>query len=205
LTKKLIAYGAVGLVIAIALIAGVQMRPQNLLPSTGQIQVSIIGDPMTRDPLSVTCHGNSTHGAQNSQVQNITITSLVVNIASIQVHRTGALNLTGDWATISDAPKSLDLLNLKSFDQLHTSTSLPDGVINLVRLTVGPTAVAMIGTSSRSVVISSSHLDAQTNAQVTSGKVTSITLELVQPHVVCEGNATLRLTPELTVSSETTN
>jgi Domain of unknown function (DUF4382) len=205
LTKKLIGYGAVGLVIAIALIAGVQMRPQNLLPSTGQLQVSIIGDPLTSDPLTVTCHGDSTHVSQNSRGQNITITSLVVNISSIQVHRTGALNLTGEWVTLSDAPKSLDLLNLKSFDQIHGSASLPDGVINLVRLTVGPTAVAMIGTSSRSVVVSSGHLDAQTNAQVTSGRVTSITLELVRPHIACEGNATLRLTPQLTVSSETTS
>jgi hypothetical protein len=202
LTKKLIAYGAVGLVIAIALIAGVQMRPQNLLPSMGQLQVSIIGDPSTVDPLSVACHVSNNHGGQN---QNISITSLVVNVSSIQVHRTGALNLTGDWVTLSDAPKSLDLLNLKSFDQLHTSTNLPDGVINLVRLTVGPTATAMIGTSSRSVVVSSGHLDAQTNAQVTSGKVTSITLEIVQPHVVCEGTGALRLTPELTVSSQNTD
>jgi len=181
------------------------MRPQNLLASTGQLQVSIIGDPSTVDPLSVSCHGNTSHNGQSNQAQNVSITSLIVNISSIQVHRTGALNLTGDWVTLSDAPKSLDLLNLKSFVQLHGSTSLPDGVINLVRLTVGPTAVAMIGTSSRTVVVSSGHLDAQTNAQVTSGKVTSITLELVQPHVVCEGNATLRLTPQLTVSSETTS
>jgi Domain of unknown function (DUF4382) len=201
-TKKLIAYGAVGLVIAIALIAGVQMRPQSLLPSTGQVQVSIIGDPLTSDPLSVTCNGNGTHGAQNGKVQNIT--SLIVEISSIQVHRTGALNLTGDWVTISDAPKSLDVLNLNSFAQLHSSTSLPDGVINIVRLTVGPSATAMIGSTSRIVVVSSGHLDAQTNAQVTSGKSTIITLELVQPHVVCEGSGTLRLTPELTVSSETT-
>jgi hypothetical protein len=205
LAKKLIGYGAVGLVIAVALIAGVQLRPQNLLPSTGQLQVSIIGDPQTSDPLTVICHGNPNPGGQNNRVQNISIASLVVNVSSIQVHRTGALNLTGDWVTLSDAPRSLDLLNLKSFDQLHSSTNLPDGVINLVRLTVGPTATAAIGTSSRTVVVSSGHLDAQTNAQVTSGRVTSITLELLQPHIVCEGNSTLRLTPELTVSSENTD
>ena len=205
MAKKLIGYGAVGLIIAVALIAGVQLRPQNLLPSTGQLQVSIIGDPQTSDPLTVTCHGNPNPGGQNNRVQNISITSLVVNVSSIQVHRTGALNLTGDWVTLSDAPRSLDLLNLKSFDQLHSSTNLPDGVINLVRLTVGPTATATIGTSSRTVVVSSGHLDAQTNAQVTSGRVTSITLELLQPHIVCEGNSTLRLTPELTVSSENTD
>jgi len=183
-------------VIAIALIVGLQVRPQNLLPSAGTLQVLITGDPLTSDPLSVTCHGS--HG---SQVQNLS--NLMVNISSVEAHRTGELNLTGDWIPIPGAPKTLDLLDLKSFTQLLGSTSAPDGVINLVRLTVGPTATARIGTSSATVTISSGHLDAQTSAQVTSGKVTSITLEVLQPHVVCEGNGTYRLTPQLTASSRT--
>ena len=182
--------------IAIALIAGLQVRPQSLLPSTGTLQVSITGDPLTGDSLSVTCRGGN--GGQQS------LTSLVVGISSVQVHRTGALNLTGDWIPVPGAPKTLDLLQLKSFTQLLGSTSVPEGVINLVRLAVGPTATAGIGTSSATVTISSGHLDAQTSAQVTSGKVTSITLKVVQPHVVCEGNGTFRLTPELTAISETT-
>jgi len=133
----------------------------------------------------------------------------VVNISSVDAHRTGALNLTGDWIPIPGAPKTLDLLDLKSFTQLLGSTSAPDGVINLVRITVGPTATAGIGTSSgtssATVTVSSGHLDAQTSAQVTSGKVTSITLEVIQPHVVCEGNGVFRLTPELTATSRTTD
>jgi len=183
-------------VIAIALIAGLQMRPQNLLPSSGTLQVLITGDPLTSDPLSVTCHGG-----QDSQVQ---LSSLMVNISSVEAHRTGELNLTGDWIPIPGAPKTLDLLDLKSFTQLLGSTSAPDGVINLVRITVGPTATASIGTGSATVIVSSGHLDARTSAQVTSGKVTSITLEVIQPHVVCEGSGTFRLTPELTAISETT-
>jgi hypothetical protein len=190
--KKLVGYGAVGLVIAIALIAGLQVRPQSLLPSAGTLQVLITGDPLTSDPLTVTCHGD-----HPGQVQ---LTSLMVNISSVQVHRTGAFDLTGDWIPIPGAPKTLDLLDLKSFNQLLGSTSMPDGVINLVRLTVGPTATASIGTSSATVTVSSGHLDAQTNAQVTSGKVTSITLEVVQPHVICDGKG-FRLTPELTATS----
>ncbi len=202
MTKKLVGYGIVGLVIAVALIAGLQVRPQGVLPSMGTLQISITGDPTTSDPLSVTCHGNSSHSGQDDQILNLT--SLVVNISSVQVHRTGELNLTGDWITIPNAPKTLDLLDLKTFNQILGSTSMPDGVINLVRLTVGSTATAGIGTGSEIVTISSGHLDAQTNAQVTSGKVTSITLELVQPHVVCQGTGDLRLTPELTAISEST-
>jgi len=169
------------------------VRPQSLLPSAGTLQVSITGDPLTSDPLTVTCHGS--HGGP------VQLASLIVNISSVEVHRTGALNLTGDWIPIPGAPKSLDLLDLKSFNQVLGSTNMPDGVINLVRVTVGPTATASIGTVSATVTVSSGHLDAQTNAQVTSGKVTTITLEVVQPHVICNGNGDFRLTPELSATS----
>ncbi len=170
-----------------------QVRPQSLLPSAGTLQVSITGDPLTSDPLTVTCHGS--HGGP------VQLASLIVNVSSVEVHRTGALNLTGDWIPIPGAPKSLDLLDLKSFNQVLGSTNMPDGVINLVRVTVGPTATASIGTVSATVTVSSGHLDAQTNAQVTSGKVTTITLEVVQPHVICNGNGDFRLTPELSATS----
>ncbi len=166
----------------------------------GTLQVSITGDPLTSDPLSVTCHGS--HGGQSGQVHNLT--NLVVTVSLVQVHRTGALNLTGDWLNVTASPTTLDLLQLKSVTQLG-SISVTDGVINLVRLIVSPTATADTNAGSLSVTVSSSHLDAQTNAQVTSGKVTSITLELVQPHVVCEGNGDFRLTPELTATSKTTD
>jgi len=169
------------------------VRPQSLLPSAGTLQVSITGDPLTSDPLTATCHGS--HGGP------VQLASVIVNDLSVEVHRTGALNLTGDWIPIPGAPKSLDLLDLKSFNQVLGSTNMPDGVINLVRVTVGPTATASIGTVSATVTVSSGHLDAQTNAQVTSGKVTTITLEVVQPHVICNGNGDFRLTPELSATS----
>jgi Domain of unknown function (DUF4382) len=182
-------------VIAIALIAGLQVRPQSLLPSTGTLQVSIVGDPFTIDPLSVTCNG------RGGQVQNLN--SLNVTVSLVQVHRTGALNLTGDWLNVTSSPRTLDLLRLSSLTQLG-SISVADGVVNLVRLTVSPTATAGTNSGSVSVTVSSSHLDAQVNAQVTSGKVTSVTLEIIQPHVVCQGNGDFRLTPELTATSKTT-
>ena len=175
-----------------------QVRPQNILPSMGKLQVSIATDPSTSNPLSVTCQGR-----KPSQVQNLT--SLVVSLSLVQVHRTGALNLTGDWLNVTASPRSIDLLKLNSLNQLG-SISVTDGVINLVRLTVSQTATAGTSTgSSVSVTLSSSRLDAQVNAQVTSGKVTSISLEIIQPHVVCQGNDDLRLTPELTATTKTTD
>ncbi|HVH16239.1 MAG TPA: DUF4382 domain-containing protein [Candidatus Angelobacter sp.] len=173
-----------------------QDRPQNFLPSMGTVQISMARDPSTSDPLGVSCRGHS------GQVQNLT--SLVVEISSVQVHRTGALNLLGGWLNVSDTPKTVDLLQLKSLTQLG-SISVSEGVINLVRLTVSSTATAGTSTVSVSVTVSSSHLDAKVNSQVTSGKITSITLEIVQPHVVCQGNGDFRLTPELTASSKTSD
>ena len=111
-------------------------------------------------------------------------------------------DLTGDWLNVNATPRAIDLLQLKSLTQLG-SISVTDGVINLVRLNVSSTATADTSTGSVSVTVSSSHLDAQVNAQVTSGKVTSITLEIIQPHVVCQGNGDFRLTPELTATSKT--
>jgi hypothetical protein len=172
-----------------------QARPHSLLPSTGTLEVSMTADPSTIDPLSVTCHNS--RGVQN-------LTSLIVDISSVQVHRTGALNLTGDWLNVSAAPRTVDLLQLKSLTQLG-SISVTDGVINLVRLTVGSTATGGTSTGSVSVTVSGGHLEAQVSAQVTSGKLTSINLEIVQPHVVCQGNGIFRLTPELTASSKTTD
>ena len=161
----------------------------------GTVQISMARDPSTSDPLSVACHGMRGSPGQN-------LTSLVVNVSLVQIHRTGALNLTGDWLNVSGTPKTVDLLQLKSLTQLG-SISVTDGVINLVRLIIGPTATGGTNTGSVSVTVSSSHLDAQVNAQVTSGKVTSITLEIIQPHVVCQGNGDFRLTPELTATSKT--
>ncbi len=171
--------------IAIALIAGLQIRPQNILPSTGTLQISIQADPLT-----VTCHG--------SQGRNATLTSLVVNITSVSVHRSGALNLTGDWIPLNDTPRTLDILQLTTVAQLG-STSVKEGTINIVRIDVA-SAKGSSNNGPVNLVVSSDHLQAEPNAEVNGGMTTSI---VVTPHVVCEGNGTFRLTPELTATSTT--
>jgi len=170
-------------VIAIGLIAGLQIRPQNLLPSTGILQVSIQGDPLT-----VACHGSQGH--------DVTLTSLVVNITSVTVHRTGALNLTGEWIPLTNSPSTLDVLTLTSVTQLG-STSVQEGTINIVRIDV---ASATANGGAVSLIVPSSHLQAEPSAQVTGGLTTHI---VVMPHVVCAGNGKFLLTPELTATSTT--
>ena len=177
----MVEYGIVGLAIAAVLIVGLQVRPQNLLPSTGVLQISIQSDPFV-----VTCHG---HGRGN-----VTLTDLMVNISSVEVHRSGVLNTTGDWIPLANVPKTVDILQLNSITQLG-STSVDEGTINIVRIDL---TGANANNGQAQLVVSSDHLQAEPNAQVTGGMTTTIT---VVPHVVCQGNSTFRLTPELTASS----
>lgn len=186
--KKLFEYGIVGFVIATALVAGLQVRPSSVLPSTGSLQVE-----MTSDPSTVS-------GGHNAKVN---VTSLVVTISSVSIHRTGAFNLTGDWINVTSFPKSIDLVTVTSTTVLLGSITLPEGQLNLVRIEVqSATATTTSSCGSGNVVVSGGHLQAQISTQVQSGKTTTVVVNVVQPHLVCEGNGRLRLTPELTTSSE---
>ncbi|MBO0888626.1 DUF4382 domain-containing protein [Candidatus Bathyarchaeota archaeon] len=138
--------------------------------------------------MTVACHGK--------QSGNVTLTSLVVAISSVKVHRSGALDLTGEWISLSDTPQTVDLFQLKTTTQLG-STSVEEGTINIVRIDVsGATASSDKGPID--LVVSGNHLQAEPAASVNGGMTTNIT---VTPHVVCEGNGTFRLTPELTATS----
>jgi len=129
--------------------------------------------------------------------ENVTLTSLVVNISSVRVHRSGALNLSGEWITLNDTPRTLDIFQLNSVTQL-SSRSLPEGTINVVRIDVA----SATANGSVSLIVPPGHLQAEPSAQVIGGMTTSI---VVMPHVVCTGNGKFLLTPELTASSTTSN
>src|SRR5216117_2214310 len=183
-TKRLAQYGIVGLAIAASVIAGLQIIPPNFLPSTGILQISI-----QSDPVIVSCHGMN--------AENVTLTSLVVNISSVRVHRSGALNLSGEWITLNDTPRTLDIFQLNSVTQL-SSRSLPEGTINVVRIDVA----SATANGSITLIVPPGHVQAEPSAQVIGGMTTSI---VVMPHVVCTGNGKFLLTPELTASSTTSN
>jgi hypothetical protein len=174
------------------MIAGLQFRPQNVFPSNGMLQISIQGNPFTvSDPLTVTCHGMHNH--------NVTLSTLTVNITSVSVHRSGALNLTGDWIPLTNSPKTINILQLTSLTQLG-STSVKEGTIDIIRIDVTPIATASSDSGPISLVVSSSHLQVEPNAQVNGGMTTNISIA-VTPHIVCEGNNVFRLTPELSTTS----
>ena len=187
--KKLFEYGIVGFVIVTALVAGLQIRPSSVLPSTGSLQVEITSDPSTVS--------GSGHNAK------VNVTSLIVTISSVSIHRTGAFNLTGDWINVTSFPKSIDLVKLTTTTSLLGSITLPEGQLNLLRIEVQlATAATTSGCGTGNVVVSGGRLQAQISTQVQSGKTTTVVVHVVQPHLVCEGNGQLRLTPELTASAE---
>lgn len=188
-TKKLFEYCIVGFVIATALVAGLQIRPSSILPSTGSLRVEMTSD-------SSTVSG----GGHNAKVN---VTSLIVRISSVSVHRTGAFNLTGDWINVTNFPKNIDLVTVTTTTSLLGSITLPEGQLNLVRIEIqSATATTTSSCGSGNVVVSGGHLQAQISTQVQSGKTTTVVVNVMQPHLVCEGNGRLRLTPELTTSSK---
>src|SRR5260370_2819252 len=141
------------------------------------MQVSI-----QRDTLTVACHGSQGH--------NVTLTSLVVKITSVSVHRSGALNLTGEWIPLNDTPRTLDILQLTSVMQLG-STTVKEGTINIGRIDVA-SATASSNNGPLNLVVSSDHLQANPNVQVNGGMTATIIGTL---SVVSQRNVTLRLTP----------
>jgi hypothetical protein len=181
-------YGFVGLVIATAIIVGAQFRPADILPSNGTLQIRI-----TDDPLTISCP---------SPRQSVTFTSLNVTLSSIEAHWTGALSLTDRWMPVPGAPTAIDILQLRNVNKLLGSISVPEGTVTSIRLNVS-SAVATSSTGTpHEFVISSGKLEVSlaSNGEVRSGMTTSVVVDF-QPHVVCEGTGTFRLTPVLTATS----
>ncbi len=187
-TKKLAEYGFVGLVIATAIIVGVQLKPASILPSNGILQVRI-----TDDPLTISCP---------HPPADVTLASLTVTISSIEAHRVGALSITGEWVLVSNRTKTIDILQLRNLTPLIGPTSVLESTITSVRLNVVSVATTTSLGAHPALILSSDKLEVPlgSNGEVRAGMTTSVVIDF-QPHVVCEGNGTLRLTPVLTATS----
>jgi hypothetical protein len=186
-TKKLVEYGFVGLVIATAIIVGAQFRPASILPSNGILQIRI-----TDDPLVVTCPGP--HAGMN-------LTSLTVTLTSVEARTTEALRLTGEWVPVSNATTTIDIFRLGDLTPLIGSTSVPESTITSVRLNVALVAATTSLGAHPPLVLSSDKLEVPlgSNGEVRTGMTTSVVIGF--HHIGCEGNGTLRLTPVLTATS----
>lgn len=189
MTKKLVEYGFVGLVIATAIIVGVQLRPANILPTNGILQIRI-----TDDPLVVTCPGSR---------PSMTLTSLKVTISSIEARATEGLRLTSELVPVSGGTETIDILRLVNVTALIGSASVSERTVVSVGLNVASVAATTSSGTHPQLVLSSDKLEVPlgSNGEVRTGMTTSVIISF-QPHVVCEGNGTLRLTPVLSATSK---
>ncbi len=181
-SKKLVELGLIGLVIAGALLTGIELRPSTIFPNEGTLLLQITDAP------SEVGSGNVCH--------DCAVTSLNVTVDSIMVHREGALNLTGGWIEGLHGPKTFDLSRLRGTTQILASASLPQGTINLIRLHV-TVAVANLSLTRQIVMLDlpSDKLDVPLGSVTVKGGLTT-TVILDFPHTIdCGVDGRCILTP----------
>lgn len=185
-SSKLLQFGLIGLVMAGALVTAFEFRPAAIFPVNGTLVVEITDAPLD-------------FASPDSSCGDCDVTSLNVTIDSVRVHRTGTLNLTGEWIEVLDGTRTLDMILLQNATQILGSVSVPQSMITSIRLHV-TSAVAKLSGSGRvvSLEVPSDELRMALRSvvQVRGGMRTTIVVDF-QPHVVCQGNGLCRLTPVL--------
>ena len=138
-------------------------------------------------PPSAVCHSNCI------------ATSVLVTVTSVEVHTSGIDNMTGEWTAvcIDKVPMTIDLLKLQSVTQIICGAIIKPEAITNVRLNVS-SATATIGGVATTLTIPSDKLEVPISpiANVEAGKTTTVVVQF-QPHIICTGNATCKLTPVL--------
>ncbi|HEX4919350.1 MAG TPA: DUF4382 domain-containing protein [Candidatus Bathyarchaeia archaeon] len=181
-----------GLAIAAVLIAGFQLRPSGVLPSTGTLQIAITGSGAgvtMMVPPSSACHSKCN------------VTSVLVTVTSVEVHTSGIDNMTGEWTTVcaDKVPMTIDLVQLQNVSRIICGASIKPQAITNVRLDVS-SANATIGGVPTALTVPSGKLEIPISpfANVEAGKITIVLVQF-QPHIVCTGNGSgfCKLTPVL--------
>ncbi len=189
-SSKLLQFGLIGLVMAGALVTAFEFRPAAIFPVNGTLVVKITDVPLD-------------FASPDSLCGDCDVTSLNVTIDSVRVHRTGALNLTGEWIEVLSGTRTLDIILLQDATQVLGSVGVPQSMITSVRLHVA-SAVAKLSGSGQvvSLEVPSDELKMALGSivQVKGGMTTVIVIDF-QPHVVCQGNSQCRLTPVLGLKS----
>ena len=181
-------FGLLGLVIAGALIAAVQFRPASILPANGTLLVQL-----SATSADVAGTGRGCTGDCN-------FTSLLVTFDSVTVHRSGALNLTGDWITVVNTTKTIDITQLTNTAQIFGPASAPEGTITQIRMHVTKATGTLKNGQSVSLTVPSDELKLNIDSTIRSGTTTSINIQ-IEPHVVHQGNGEWKMTPVLRLKS----
>ena len=188
--RKLLRFGILGLVIAGALVVGVELRPANIIPVNGTLVVEIVDAPLAELASSTACGDCS-------------VSSLNVTIDSVQVHREGALNLDGEWMEVLHDTTTIDIVQLKNMTEILGSATIPESMISSVRLHVSSASAKLSGSGTLVTLIIPSdelRIPLQSLVKVKGGLTTTMVIDF-QPHVVCQGNGQCRLTPILVLKN----
>ncbi|OLD11514.1 MAG: hypothetical protein AUI50_01500 [Crenarchaeota archaeon 13_1_40CM_2_52_14] len=208
-TKKMVYYGLLGLLIAGSTIAVFRVAPQvapvQFLAKDGTFAVyfnSIPSDIQSNQGMSNVGQMPGTLPVNPHLPQVLTVVSLNVTIDSITFHRSGG-NDSG-WTNVPHAPVTLDLLQRTSVSVLIDSVKIPSENVTMVELHISDATatVSVLGVLTvKQVIVSSENLKIpiDSGASVEPQMTTSIVAD--RPHIVVEGNGTIRLTPVLNVDS----
>ena len=210
-TRKMMYYGLLGLLIAGSTIAVFQVAPRiipvQFLTPDGTFAVyfsgmqSDIQSNPTGSNLAVPLSSQSNTGHGGSSL--FTVVSLEVTIDSVMIHQNGA-NDSG-WMTISKESVTIDLLKPSSVSTLLATDKVPEQNVTMVQLHVSNATATVkdpLGIlSSKTVVVSSEDLKIPLGAGAMVRGQMSTSVVADRPHIVVEGNGTIRLTPVLGVDS----
>jgi hypothetical protein len=211
-TRKMVYYGLLGLLIAGSTIAVFRVVPQvvpvQFLAKDGSFAVyfSSIPSDISSD------QGMSNPGlqpiiqpiiVQTPGLRLFTIVSLDVTIDSVMIHQSGT-NESG-WMQVSHGSVTIDLLKPSSVSILIASDKVPAENVTLVQLHVSDATATVsdqLGVVSvKTVIVSGENLKIPLDSGATVKAQTLTSVVAYRPHIVIQGNGTVRLTPILNVDS----
>jgi hypothetical protein len=209
-TRKMVYYGLLGLLVAGSTIAVFRVAPRvvpvQFLAKDGTFAVYFNSIPSD-------ISGNQ--GIPNIELLSgtlpvnpplpkipVVVVSLNVTIDSIAFHESGGTD--SGWMEVPRAPVTINLLQRMSVSVLIDSIKIPSENVTMVELHVSDAkaTVSIAGVISvEPAVVSSDSLKIQidSGAIVKPQMTTSVVVD--RPHIVIEGNDTIRLTPMLNVDS----
>jgi len=213
-TRKMVYYGLLGLLIAGSTIAVFREAPQvvrvpiPILVKDGTLSIyfkSIPSDISSNQGMMNSGLLTSTLpvGPLLSIQLGFTIVSLNVTIDSVMAHMSGTNN--SGWMQVSRGSMTIDLLKPSSVSVLIASDMVPEENVTMIQLHVS-NAIATVADplgllSLQAVVVSSGNLRIQLDSGAIVKAQLATSVVAYRPHIVVEGNGTIRLTPDLRVDS----
>jgi Domain of unknown function (DUF4382) len=209
-TRKMVYYGLLGLLIAGSTIAVFRVAPQivpvQFLAKDGTFAVyfnSIPSDIQSNPGMPNSGLQSITQPitAPTSGVSLFTIVSLYVTVDSVIIHKSGP-NDTG-WMQISHRPVTINLLKRSSISVLLASDMVPEENVTMIQLHVSNATATVTdplgNVSVKVVIVSSGTLKIPIDSGTTVKPQMSTSVVADRPHIVIQGNDTIRLTPVLDV------